>query len=51
MVATINSAQPLSLSQIKAVADGVVAASQWTSRVAPEAAARLANNLVAGGHL
>jgi hypothetical protein len=47
--ATVTSPLTLSLDQIKAVADGVVAAAQWTRELAPIGVERLAANLARAG--
>ncbi len=45
----VASPRPLAMSQLKAVADGVIAAAQWTARVRDDGAERLAANLAAAG--
>lgn len=47
--AFVTSPAPLSLNQIKAVADGVVAATQWTRQVNPSGLDRLTTNLTRAG--
>jgi hypothetical protein len=46
---TVTSPQPLSLNEINAVADGVVAAAQWTRTVDPAGLDRLTANLAGAG--
>jgi hypothetical protein len=47
--ATVATPRPLSVQQIKAVTDGLVAAAQWTSSPNPEGVERLTNNLALAG--
>jgi hypothetical protein len=49
LTATVVSPRPLTLNQLKAIADGAVAAAQWTARVNPVAAAHVAGNLARTG--
>ncbi len=47
--ATVKTRAPLSLEEIKAVADGVIAAAQWTERVNPDGLDRLTAKLARAG--
>src|SRR5215218_10471236 len=49
LTAKVVSPRALTLNQLKAIADGAVAAAQWTARINPVAAQRVAGNLARAG--